>query len=146
MSIDTISAGQKNWVNILNNNFTEIGEPASRTELTTLNGWSPVDSSQCYAKKIPLPNGTSLKVINLRIENKSVPGGARYAPVVALPEDLKSSVARPIGFVNDIEIDGHFQGTINWWFTVEGLTANYVPINGNGGPFDIEIWTTILYI
>lgn len=146
MSINTISAGQKDWVNIINNNFTQIGEPITQTELTTLNGWLPLDSKQCYAKKIPLPNGTSLKVINLAIENKSVPAGARYAPVVALSEDLKASVARPIGCVNDVGVDGHFQGTINWWFTAEGLTANYNPINGNSGPFDITIWTTIMYI
>ena len=89
MSINTISAGQKGWVDVLNKNFTEIGKPTEKVNLTFLNGWSPVSEENCYAEKIPLPNGTTLKMISVAIRNASVPAGANYDPLVVVPSGFE---------------------------------------------------------
>ena len=87
MSIKTFAEGQRNWANILINDLAEIGTPSSKTGITLLNGWTPVSDDNCYAMKIPLPNGTNLKVISVAMRNTSVNAGASFDPVVVVPAD-----------------------------------------------------------
>lgn len=145
MSIKTFTAGQQDWANILINDLAEIGDPGSKVGLTFLNGWTSVSDENCYAKKIPLPNGTTLKVISVAMRNTNVNAGASFDPVVVVPAGYESTIPQPIGKVYDVQVSGHFQGTINWFFNSHGLGANYNPIDGGMGPYDMAVWSTILY-
>lgn len=146
MSINTISAGQKDWVTVLNNNFTELGKQSERADLVISNGWSQINNEECYVKRIPLPSGDVLKIMQLNIQNASVQNNANFGSIVTVPDDFGSAYARPVGNTVSINTEGHFQGYFEWTFAnFNNLGGSYVPLNGESGTFNIQLRATLLY-
>ena len=144
MSINTISAGQNDWVNVLNNNFTELGKQSERADLVISNGWSQINNEECYVKRIPLPSGDVLKIMQLNIQNANVQNNAGFYSIVKVPDDFGTAYARPVGSTTSINVNGHFQGYFEWSFSdFNNLGGTYNPTDA--GSFNIQLRATLLY-
>ena len=147
MSINTISAGQKDWVNVLNSNFTELGKQSETADLVLQNGWVTDPGRANYVRKMPMANGFSLKQIELNMENKSVSAEENFDPIAILPDGFESHMDTPFSGDITVSVDGHFQGNMIFWFaTGNKMGAWYNPINGNAGPYDVKLNIQLLYI
>lgn len=146
MSINTISAGQKDWVNIIDNNFTELSKQGETVDLSLQNGWVGVNGDN-RVQSIPLANGTILKRVELNMKNPSVRAGQSFDPIAILPNGFEPHITHLIGGHIATDTDGHFQGILEFWLSSGNrLGAYYSPLNGGMGPFSFELHADLLYI
>lgn len=147
-----LAHGEPNWdtkVNDLIDKFNlevKKGDVSSDpVDVTISNGWTKADGGS-YVKAFPLANGTTLKAMQLNIQNSSVQGGVNFGSIVTVPNEFGTAIARPVGSTTSVEVDGHFQGFYEWSFAdFNHLGGHYVPNDGQGGPFNITLRATILY-
>ena len=148
MSINTISAGQRDWVDILDNNFTELSKKFDKAPVVLGAGFNPAgqggNDNQVWA--LPLPNGLTLKIMHLSIQHDGVQP-AKYSPIVTVPDEFGTQLAQPVGTTYPLNTNGHNQGYLEfWWANYNNLGGTYWPFDGQAGPFSFSINTTILYI
>lgn len=147
MSIETISAGQRDWVKTLNDNFAELGKQATEVDVVLGDGFTSANNDPNKVMALPLPNGKTLKIMTLNMKVSGVQGAPNYNSIAVVPDGFGASNPRPVGIDVALDNDGHFQGTLGLYFLdATHLGGHITPLNnGESGPFNYDVRTTILY-
>jgi hypothetical protein len=147
MSINTISAGQKDWVDVLNNNFKELSKQSEKEDIVLSDGWVSTSNGQNWVQSLPLNNGTTLKILHLNIHNGAVSANVNFPNAVTVPSDCGVTVGPPVGKEITVTVGGHFQGTADFYGTdYNHIGFSYSPLNGEAGPFDVNIDAMLIYL
>ena len=91
MDLKTYEPGQRNWVDIINNNFKSLNvQPKSYHEkdIALLNGWETHSSGNLalWLATYPMLNGYTLKYLSFDLNGHASPG--RYDSILKLPQEL----------------------------------------------------------
>lgn len=140
----------RDWVNVINQNFNELVKKSETAPIVLGEGWSTNNNSDPQDNKVmalPMNNGKTLKILRLSIHNPSVKAGADYSHCITLPNDWGTVSSHPIGNHITIENQGHFQGSIEFYGAdYYHIGCGYHPMDGQGGPYDVYINATLLYL
>lgn len=153
MAIATLVPGQKDWVNLINNNFKQVDrESESTSDFVLLNGWYK-DSSQPSFKnsltRYQLTNGQYLYLMRVAVCNdKLVPN--HYGDAIELPSGWKSPAGHVISGNIPLQESGHFSGFLAVYGVGDGtdyrLSFGYIPVNGDAATKKMGFETTLAWI
>ena len=147
MDLTNIVPGQKDWVNVINNNFKELSRQGEKTDVVLSDGWVATSNGQNWVQSLPLTNGTTLKIMHLSIHNGAVRASDNFPNAVTVPSDCGVTVGPPVGKEITVTVGGHFQGTANFYGAdYNHIGFGYSPLNGEAGPFDVTMDATLIYL
>lgn len=137
----------RDWVKTIRDNFGDLSKQGKKANVVVGDGWKDAREGASHVESLPLNNGKILKILHLEMSNSSVKAGDSFSHAVTLPDDFGILFAPPVNTSASAIVDGHFQGTLEFYGTdYNHIGFWYLPLVAQGGPFNISLSATLLYM